>query len=205
MECNEFRLGEYVRVVEGKNLPYAGHTGVVSHKREVYNCVTGKRIKKYTVEFFGAGIVEFCGWHLEPAFTDGVPQETTGYKLIVEHNTNIGTVITLSVRRSGEWTELDHKVTLGNGHRDVKEFLEAVQKRVGDWIEHPDSLSGYSGKIVCVESNDSGYIPGKVYVVENGIIRNAEPDANVPAKAFKSVDEINMYFTRYKFIPFIEL
>lgn len=198
MKGREYQLGECVTVVESSNTPYSGKTGVVCHKREVYDLFGRDKLIKYTVEFDDGGKEDHLGYYLEPAL------KTTGYKLIVEHNTNIGTVITLSVQRNSEWKELDHKVTLGNGHRDVKEFLEAVQKRVGDWIEHPDSLSGYSGKIVCVESNDSGYIPGKVYVVENGIIRNAEPDANVPAKAFKSVEEINMFFTRYKFIPFIE-
>lgn len=199
MKGREYQLGECVTVVESSNTPYSGKTGVVCHKREAYDLFGRDKLIKYTVEFDDGGKEDYLGYYLEPAL-----KKTTGYKLIVEHNTNIGTVITLSVRRSGEWAELDHKVIIGLGCKDVKEFLEAVQKRVGDWIEHPDSLSGYSGKIVCVESNDSGYIPGKVYVVENGIIRNAEPDANVPAKAFKSVEEINRFFNRYKFIPFIE-
>lgn len=205
----KYQLGDVVKVKEGRDIPCSGRIGIVCDMREAYDLLGYTQCIKYTIEFPSVGQADYYEKYLEPVLKQLVKQEETqeitDYRLVVEHNVNIGTVITLSVRRSGEWTELDHKVTIGGPDcKDVKEFLEAVQKRVADWIEHPDSLSGYSGKIVCVESNDSGYIPGKVYVVENGIIRNAEPDANVPAKAFKSVGEINRYFTRYKFIPFVE-
>ena len=203
MKGREYQLGEYVTVVEASNTPYSGKTGVVCHKREVYDLLGRDKLIKYTVDFDDGGKEDYLGYYLKPALKQLVKQEQTqeitDYRLVVEHNVNIGTTATLSVRRNYKWEELDCKVTLGLGHKDVKEFLEAVQKRAANWIEHSDSFHGYSGKLVCVESNDSGYIPGKVYEVKNGIMNDGL------AKVFKSVAEINRYFANhYKFIPFVE-